>query len=113
MLFFFSSRRRHTRGALVTGVQTCALPICRHERGRRQAQARPAPRGQRSAAGDGGRRLEAGAAADRRRAAHGDAPRRGDRKGVVSGKGGSVRVDLGGRRMYKKKKQETLIRKQN
>src|SRR3546814_19377993 len=26
--FFFSSRRRHTRCALVTGVQTCALPIC-------------------------------------------------------------------------------------
>src|SRR3546814_5146919 len=27
MLFLFSSRRRHTRCALVTGVQTCALPI--------------------------------------------------------------------------------------
>src|SRR3546814_9972719 len=27
MIFFFSSRRRHTRFALVTGVQTCALPI--------------------------------------------------------------------------------------
>src|SRR3546814_7347846 len=27
-VFFFSSRRRHTRCALVTGVQTCALPIC-------------------------------------------------------------------------------------
>src|SRR3546814_6226655 len=26
--FFFSSRRRHTSCALVTGVQTCALPIC-------------------------------------------------------------------------------------
>src|SRR3546814_9117143 len=26
--FCFSSRRRHTRCALVTGVQTCALPIC-------------------------------------------------------------------------------------
>src|SRR3546814_16397055 len=26
-MFFFSSRRRHTRYALVTGVQTCALPI--------------------------------------------------------------------------------------
>src|SRR3546814_2033317 len=30
---FFSSRRRHTRCALVTGVQTCALPICRIEIG--------------------------------------------------------------------------------
>src|SRR3546814_4896688 len=28
--FFFSSRRRHTRCALVTGVQTCALPISAH-----------------------------------------------------------------------------------
>src|SRR3546814_858282 len=26
-VFFFSSRRRHTRCALVTGVQTCALPV--------------------------------------------------------------------------------------
>src|SRR3546814_10757188 len=26
-IFFFSSRRRHTRCALVTGGQTCALPI--------------------------------------------------------------------------------------
>src|SRR3546814_17264079 len=31
--FFFSSRRRHTRCALVTGVQTCALPICPVELG--------------------------------------------------------------------------------
>src|SRR3546814_17492676 len=29
--FFFSSRRRHTRCALVTGVQTCALPILEQE----------------------------------------------------------------------------------
>src|SRR3546814_2817721 len=26
-MFFFASRSRHTGGALVTGVQTCALPI--------------------------------------------------------------------------------------
>src|SRR3546814_999738 len=32
--FFFSSRRRHTRCSLVTGVQTCALPISR-ARGRK------------------------------------------------------------------------------
>src|SRR3546814_3437666 len=31
--FFFSSRRRHTRCALVTGVQTCALPILRGQEG--------------------------------------------------------------------------------
>src|SRR3546814_6351864 len=53
LLFFFSSRRRHTRCALVTGVQTCALPICsgavpllrparlRHEKGPRPYRARP------------------------------------------------------------------------
>src|SRR3546814_1654171 len=29
--FFFSSRRRHTRCAVVTGVQTCALPISMSE----------------------------------------------------------------------------------
>src|SRR3546814_8856275 len=29
--FFLSSRRRHTRCALVTGVQTCALPISRQD----------------------------------------------------------------------------------
>src|SRR3546814_3160945 len=35
LVFFFSSRRRHTRCALVTGVQTCALPIFLHSvRGR-------------------------------------------------------------------------------
>ena len=27
LIFFFSSRRRHTRYISVTGVQTCALPI--------------------------------------------------------------------------------------
>src|SRR3546814_9887082 len=27
VICFFASRRRHTRCALVTGVQTCALPI--------------------------------------------------------------------------------------
>src|SRR3546814_7171931 len=42
-VFFFSSRRRHTRCALVTGVQTCALPIYDDR--------------------DGGARLSAGAAA--------------------------------------------------
>src|SRR3546814_4023923 len=34
LCFFFSSRRRHTRCALVTGVQTCALPIWRMPRER-------------------------------------------------------------------------------
>src|SRR3546814_18465662 len=30
VMFFLSSRRRHTRCALVTGVQTCALPISQY-----------------------------------------------------------------------------------
>src|SRR3546814_8766857 len=33
VVFFFSSRRLHTRCALVTGVQTCALPIYGDELG--------------------------------------------------------------------------------
>src|SRR3546814_10069367 len=33
VFFFFSSRRRHTSCALVTGVQTCALPISVREEG--------------------------------------------------------------------------------
>src|SRR3546814_9623003 len=36
--FFFSSRRRHTRCALVTGVQTCTLPICLGRSGQTRAR---------------------------------------------------------------------------
>src|SRR3546814_3194220 len=46
LLFFFSSRRRHTRCALVTGVQTCALPIFhsgRHEDRRIAPRSEPPP----------------------------------------------------------------------
>src|SRR3546814_242542 len=39
--FFFSSRRRHTRCALVTGVQTCALPICWFQRAENRRDALP------------------------------------------------------------------------
>src|SRR3546814_20504245 len=39
-IFFFSSRRRHTRCALVTGVQTCALPISRPGTGRKTGRGR-------------------------------------------------------------------------
>src|SRR3546814_8196072 len=49
--FFFSSRRRHTRCALVTGVQTCALPISRRRQRRRHVRGdRPAGRQARPAA---------------------------------------------------------------
>src|SRR3546814_18402400 len=43
-IFFFSSRRRHTRCALVTGVQTCALPIsptAKRSPAKRKAPAKP------------------------------------------------------------------------
>src|SRR3546814_13223366 len=43
--FFFSSRRRHTRCALVTGVQTCALPIFPAPRGPAPRWAAPGPSG--------------------------------------------------------------------
>src|SRR3546814_5866378 len=39
VFFFFPSRRRHTTCALVTGVQTCALPICLSGRGFNRAKA--------------------------------------------------------------------------
>src|SRR3546814_20687674 len=49
-MFLFSSRRRHTRCALVTGVQTCALPFTIAEVQTLQAieeeQAAPAPQTQ-------------------------------------------------------------------
>src|SRR3546814_2962470 len=47
--FFFSSRRRHTRCALVTGVQTCALPISRgsSKEDRRRVLIRITPTGRR------------------------------------------------------------------
>src|SRR3546814_1501952 len=38
LLFFFSSRRRQTRCVLVTGVQTCALPIFESSRVRHTAR---------------------------------------------------------------------------
>src|SRR3546814_1061132 len=40
--FFLSSRRRHTRCALVTGVQTCALPISGYRLGDRSLDYFPA-----------------------------------------------------------------------
>src|SRR3546814_5451680 len=69
IIFFFSSRRRHTRCALVTGVQTCALPILafnrRHRPNRFVGQLEPSKRS--NPAGDvvwlGRRRVEAIAAA--------------------------------------------------
>src|SRR3546814_5311213 len=104
---FFSSRRRHTRCALVTGVQTCALPILRRTRGFVAEAYLEHPDGEAPEiaspydatfalpdpfpeSDDGGD----------------DDPILEDRKSVVSGKSVSVRVDLVGRRIIKKKLQQ-------
>src|SRR3546814_13014389 len=104
---FFSSRRRHTRCELVTGVQTCALPISLTVR--RAAggmipevvSARPsfAQRGSTSGSTSGISRWRSHGSVQPRRS-------KGDRKRVVSGKSVSVRVDLGGRRLLKHKSKE-------
>src|SRR3546814_2897994 len=84
VVFFFSSRRRHTRCALVTGVQACALPI--YPRVQRQ---RTVPRSIFVSVADWSFRESA--------------PRRVRSEERRVGKSVSVRVDLGGRRIIKKK----------
>src|SRR3546814_6392716 len=77
-VFFFSSRRRHTSCALVTGVQTCALPISAGRgAGLLQRPGRPAPARHRRAVAGGrrpARRRSAGTGLLRQLAAH-SAPR--------------------------------------
>src|SRR3546814_2804220 len=73
LFFFFSSRRRHTRCALVTGVQTCALPISA-----RLAQDPPEPEGPRALHPP--TRNACGGRAARRGAAHADPPERGRKR---------------------------------
>src|SRR3546814_7591458 len=89
--FFFSSRRRHTRCALVTGVQTCALPIY------------ASPPNAATAASATSIHLNF---ISRPPLTPPSRARPPDRKSVVSGKSVSVRVDLGGRRIIKKKKKK-------
>src|SRR3546814_19504560 len=95
--FFFSSRRRHTRCALVTGVQTCALPIYSAINGGTH-NGTGGLRGKghwHHKVGHGSRRA---AGRPTRRIAK---PQRSEERRV--GKSVSVRVDLGGRRIIKKK----------
>src|SRR3546814_12522045 len=92
-LFFVSSRRRHTRCALVTGVQTCALPICME----RYTFTLP---------------IAIGTVALLKRTSDKALTKPSDIAGKIVGrseerrvgKGVSVRVDLGGRRTIKKNK---------
>src|SRR3546814_12933062 len=86
---FFSSIRRHTRCALVTGVQTCALPISLLRAGDTTI----------------GGRIPVNPSGGL--ACFGEAV---DRKSVVKGKSVSVRVDLGGRRIIKKNNTTITLR---
>src|SRR3546814_15643133 len=119
MCFFvvFSSRRRHTRCALVTGVQTCALPI--PSRSRRRGEDWPvssAPQAcacrrsavETRAAARERERASLGGEGERVRAVH---PARGgvDGNGVGWGTGESVRVDMGVRRIITKKITQELV----
>src|SRR3546814_11145957 len=125
--FFVASRRRHRRCSLVTGVQTCALPISlRRVASDKRSASRPEPSGSRARpsalpgsrflqgqgklADNGDRRLRqrqhaAGHRAEEQALEGGLAARpHQDRKSRGSGKSVSVRVGLGGRRYIKKKK---------
>src|SRR3546814_14364008 len=93
-MFFFSSRRRHTRCALVTGVQTCALPISALQQELADETILVERRAEVEAATEKARQAETALEA---------ALREEDRKSVVQGKSVSVRVDLGGRRIIKNK----------
>src|SRR3546814_16944782 len=130
--FFFSSRRRHTRCALVTGVQTCALPICgkstinaAQNYKDQQKEGQNIPKRHQQLAG-GGPLIRLWRQAWINQHPHRDEahieqskqnpwkksgtkqPRdrgfsNGDRKSVVWGKSVSVRVDLGASRSIQKK----------
>src|SRR3546814_16365598 len=91
MFFFFSSRRRHTSCALVTGVQTCALPISWIDYVVRIF----------SIAGIAMPSFWLGILIIL------------DRKSVVWGKSVSVRVDLGGHRIIKKRNIKDYITSPN
>src|SRR3546814_954704 len=102
--FFLSSRRRHTRCALVTGVQTCALPIS----GRKVIWACDPMHGNTIKSSTGYKtrpvdrilaEMRGFFAVHRAEGTHAG----GDRKSVVQGKRVSVRVDPGVRRSIKTK----------
>src|SRR3546814_17319669 len=102
--FFFASRRRHTRCALVTGVQTCALPICvYHVLASGQASIDHLDNYVETVGGPDSaddRRIGQAVAATRS-AGQWTVPT--DRKRVGEGKSMSARVDLGGSRLIKYK----------
>src|SRR3546814_16323272 len=111
MFFFFSSRRRHTICALVTGGQTCALPIYVCKRPGRSiveiGRVLPQAAQRRGAIHPGGRTrhiesVRGSGGCWRMQSLVGIGEVR-DRKRVVWGKSVPVRVDLGVSRIIKKK----------
>src|SRR3546814_5733461 len=114
-LFFFSSRRRHTICALVTGVQTCALPISGLDDLLERLVGIVCARDQLVGLAHVGLMVLAVMEAQRLRRAvrlqrvlrigQGGSSNAmpSDRKSVVEGKSVSVSVDLGGSRLIKKK----------
>src|SRR3546814_20534950 len=110
LIFFFSSRRRHTRCALVTGVQTCALPIYpleeepqeeQHHQHEDQTACR-SPRHRLEECLD--QEVATEPAEGEREGLRADQDEEEDRKSVVWGMRVSGRVDIGGRRIIKKTK---------
>src|SRR5260370_41261919 len=101
MNFFFFQAEDGIRDSSVTGVQTCALPICPRAAGH-AARVRTSARCARPDV-----RTRAACPAARGRRPDGRRVRRPDpdRKSVVEGKS----VDLGGRRIIKKKKRELSL----
>src|SRR3546814_8562369 len=107
VFFFFSSRRRHTSCALVTGVQTCALPISSKLRWFETVHALMnfgSSIHNMPAISKGMQRLK-GETDEQwmQRIGHVGSVFGTDRKSVVWGKSVYVRVDLGGRGIIKKK----------
>src|SRR3546814_17776812 len=121
--FFLSSRRRHTRCALVIGVQTCALPIsqahstrirssgCRRCNRRRRRRSSPFPPTRRPCSV-----LDRGRSPVKRPCERPDSGGkqsagrfRKDRKSAEKGKRVSGRVDLCGGRNIKKKRTRLYI----
>src|SRR3546814_19469502 len=109
-VYFVTSRRRHTSGALVAGVQTCALPISDGTAAggailvldRQQSHLQRLDRRMRVD-------LDVGRQCDRQGLdGMGEVQ---DRQSVVCGKRVSVRVDLGGRRNIKKNKKSNVVKK--
>src|SRR3546814_4209542 len=103
-VFFFSGRIRHTICALVTGVHTCALPISGLLGGLEKYDSKlirkrsSSPKFQvHNTALISAQRHEQFSEIRQR------PDEWGERKSVVEGKSESVRVDLGGRRISKKK----------